>query len=65
MIQFNGKAIEDFDGRALTELLSANRYKTALIAVEYNGAILPKDQYDKTILKDGDTLEVVSFVGGG
>ncbi|MBQ2212477.1 MAG: MoaD/ThiS family protein, partial [Ruminococcus sp.] len=24
-----------------------------------------KSQYDSTLLKDGDSVEVVSFVGGG
>jgi sulfur carrier protein len=35
------------------------------VAVEYNLDILPKDTYEKTILKDGDRLEIVHFVGGG
>ena len=30
-----------------------------------NGDIVPKAQYDKTVLQDGDSIEVVSFVGGG
>ena len=35
------------------------------IAVERNGDIVPKAQYDETMLCDGDVVEVVSFVGGG
>ena len=35
------------------------------IAVELNGDILPKYQYSETMLKDGDSMEVVTFVGGG
>ena len=35
------------------------------IAVELNGDILPKYSYSDTMLKDGDRLEVVTFVGGG
>ncbi|HET6421172.1 MAG TPA: sulfur carrier protein ThiS [Geobacteraceae bacterium] len=35
------------------------------VAVEYNLDILPKDTYEKTILKEGDHLEIVHFVGGG
>ncbi|MFR9001162.1 MAG: sulfur carrier protein ThiS [Anaerobutyricum soehngenii] len=27
--------------------------------------IIPKEQYDQTILKDGDEVEIVSFMGGG
>lgn len=35
------------------------------IVIEYNNSILKKINWDKTILKDGDKLEVVRFVGGG
>ena len=35
------------------------------IAVELNEEIVSKAYYDSTTLKDGDVLEVVSFVGGG
>ena len=36
-----------------------------LVAIEKNGEIVPKALYESTLLKDGDILEVVSFVGGG
>jgi sulfur carrier protein len=36
-----------------------------LVAVECNLEILPKSDYETTILKDGDRLEIVQFVGGG
>ena len=32
---------------------------------QLNGDILPKYSYSDTMLKDGDRLEVVTFVGGG
>jgi sulfur carrier protein len=35
------------------------------VAVELNLDILPKDEYGTTLLKDGDQLEIVHFVGGG
>ena len=35
------------------------------VAVELNSNIVPKEQYCDTIFKDGDNVEVVSFVGGG
>ena len=40
-------------------------YDSRRIAVELNGDILPKSQYQNTYFKDGDNVEVVSFVGGG
>lgn len=35
------------------------------VAVELNRDILPKGEYDTTILTEGDVLEIVHFVGGG
>ena len=35
------------------------------VAVERNGEIVPKNQFATLQLTDEDTLEVVSFVGGG
>ena len=35
------------------------------VAVELNLEIVPPEQFEKTILKDGDSLEIVRFVQGG
>jgi sulfur carrier protein len=35
------------------------------IAVELNLDIVPKENYGKTLLNEGDRLEIVHFVGGG
>ena len=64
MVKING-ALFDVAGKTLAEYLATTSYDTKRIAVERNGDIVPKAQYDATILQDGDTLEVVSFVGGG
>lgn len=64
MIKVNGiqKELSDI---SVTEFLLLENYDTKRIAVEVNGEIVPKSCYDSTILKDGDSVEVVSFVGGG
>ena len=49
----------------VTEMLNDNGYDPKRVAVELNLDILPKSQYESTVLKDGDSVEVVSFVGGG
>ncbi|EGC01143.1 MULTISPECIES: sulfur carrier protein ThiS [Ruminococcus] len=64
MVKVNGD-ITSFDGKTVTELLAENGYDPKRVAVELNLDILPKSQYDSTVLKDGDSVEVVSFVGGG
>ena len=35
------------------------------IAVERNGEIVPKSAHGKTLIADGDQLEIVVAVGGG
>ena len=64
MVKVNGIMYE-IAGKTVTEYLSTTDYDPKRIAVECNGEIVPKAQYDETVLKDGDSVEVVSFVGGG
>jgi len=55
----------------ITPLLSVLDYLRTLeidpsrVAVELNLDILPKGEYATTLLKQGDRLEIVQFVGGG
>lgn len=65
MIKLNGKEVNNADGLPLEKLLIGEGYSLQRIAVELNGEIIPKAQYGQTNIKDGDSLEVVSFVGGG
>lgn len=64
MVCINGNK-EDAAGMALKDYLEAKQYPADGIAVECNEEILAKSQYDSYILKDGDVVEIVSFVGGG
>ena len=64
MVKINGNEL-NIAGRTVAEYLAENGYDTKREAVELNGDILPKAQYDSTVLQDGDSVEVVSFVGGG
>ena len=64
MVKINGENL-DIAGKTLAEYLETTSYNPKRIAVECNGDIVPKSQYGETILHDGDTVEVVSFVGGG
>ncbi len=64
MVKINGENL-NAAGKTLTEYLAATNYDPNRIAVECNGDIVPKVQYGETVLKDGDNVEVVSFVGGG
>lgn len=65
MIRVNGEEFPLRSGMNVRELMEEMDFDETKIAVEYNGEILPKSDYEKTVLKEGDVLEVVSFVGGG
>jgi len=64
MIKVNGKEM-DLAGTTLAQYLAAAGYDCKRIAVERNGELVFKHQYDETVLQDGDSVEVVRFVGGG
>lgn len=64
MVKVNGEQME-LSGKTVAELLGELGYDSARVAVELNMEILPKSQYGSTVLKDGDSVEVVRFVGGG
>ena len=64
MVKINGVQM-DIAGNTLAQYLATTNYDPKRIAVERNGEIVPKSQYEQTVLEDEDSLEVVSFVGGG
>lgn len=64
MVKINGVET-NADGKTVTEYLAEAEYDSRRIVVELNEAILSKDCYEKTLLKDGDTVEIVTFMGGG
>ena len=64
MVTVNGTKA-DIAGMTVAAYLASAGYDPARVAVEQNGAIVPKARYDAVVLNDGDSVEVVSFVGGG
>ncbi len=49
----------------LEQFLIQEGYSVTKVAVERNGDIVPKLNYNQTVLTESDTLEIVHFVGGG
>lgn len=64
MVKVNGEMI-DAAGKNIVALLDEMNCMSGRVAVELNEEIVPKSTYDEIILKDGDSVEVVRFVGGG
>ena len=64
-MKLNGQNVNINIGLSLLEFLQQNKYDISKIAVELNGNIIPKADYMNVLLEEDDSLEVVSFVGGG
>lgn len=64
MLTINGEKV-DAAGKSLTAYLQEAGFDAKRVAVELNLEIIPLKDFEKTILKDGDSLEIVQFVQGG
>ena len=64
-VTVNGKAVTLPAGTTVSAYLADHQYQTNRIVVELNEEILSKNRYDVTLLKGGDCVEIVMFVGGG
>lgn len=64
-MKVNGEKIEFREGMTVNELVAEMGFSEAMVAVELNLDILPRDSFSSTVLKENDCIEVVRFVGGG
>jgi len=64
-VTVNGEPRELHAGASVADLLHTLGVRGERVAVEHNRAILPRERFSETMLRDGDRLEIVHFVGGG
>lgn len=64
-IIINGQTKEFPNENDLYSLINGLCQTMDHIIAELNGVIIKKDQWKTTILTDGDSIELISFVGGG
>ena len=65
-IQVNGEASPIDDGTTVADLLVVKEVKMPeMVTVELNGTILDRPLFGETVLKDGDKVEFMYFMGGG
>ena len=64
-IQLNGKKIVIKTKFSIFDLLKRYKLTNKKVAVEHNGMIIPKVNYNKKYLKNNDKVEIVHFIGGG
>ena len=53
------------DSATVEELLTELGLAGQAVAVEVNQSVVPKKQHSESLLNDGDTVELVTLVGGG
>ena len=64
-LTINGNENEYKDDLTILGLLEVLDIEPARVAVEVNINIIKKMNYEEYLLKDGDSVEIVNFVGGG
>jgi thiamine biosynthesis protein ThiS len=64
-ITLNGDKHELAEPMSVSALLRQLDIDSRRVAVEVNLAVLKKTAYDSSVIKEGDEVEIVNFVGGG
>ena len=64
-IKLNGDPHELQQPLSVSALLAQLEIDARRVAVELNLAVVKKAAYDSAVIKDGDEVEIVNFVGGG
>ena len=64
-ITLNGDPFELEKPLTMTELLGRLAIDPRRVAVEHNLHIIKRQTFSDTVVEEGDTVEIVDFVGGG
>jgi len=63
-IRVNGESLE-IDAPDIHALVTARNLDPSSLVVEHNHTLVRQTAWAKTPLREGDTIELLSFVGGG
>ena len=63
-VKVNGDSRDVPNGETVHSLVARYNLKPEKVAIELNRRLLRSEKYE-TQLKDGDEVEIVTFVGGG
>ena len=64
-VQINGEEKEIQAETSIAQMLGDLGIRPGRVVVELNREVISREAHDKTFLKEGDTIEIVQFVGGG
>jgi sulfur carrier protein len=63
-LKINGK-FEEFSGGSVLDLLNTKKIEPQMVAVEVNDSMVERERLATTLLKEGDRLEFLFYMGGG
>lgn len=58
-------ALSSLKSASVLELIKHFKLKPSMVAVERNGKIEEKDNWEQIVLEDSDRIELIKFIGGG
>ena len=64
-LNVNGKTENFNDASTISQLLARYDLAPVRVAVELNRELVAREDFDRTPLTEGDSIEIVTFVGGG
>ena len=65
IITLNGDRFELGGPVTVAELLTRLNIDARRVAVEHNLAVVKRVAFDEVVVREGDAVEIVNFVGGG
>ena len=65
IITLNGEAREVAGPLTVNALLAQLDIDPRRVAIEHNLVVLKRATFDETLVREGDRIEIVNFVGGG
>ncbi len=59
--------LEIFDGDtfSVSQIMEIKSFKFRMLVVRLNDLLVKKDEYQSTMVKDGDDLKIIHLVSGG
>jgi thiamine biosynthesis protein ThiS len=64
-LTINGEMFDNVGASTVRELLEELKIIPGRVAVEVNMTVIKKSDYGQFSLREGDSVEIVNFVGGG
>ncbi len=65
MIQVNGEPLRWFPEMTVRDAIRERNYVFPLLVVRINGKLIPRGDYDSTMIPDGAEVDIIHLISGG